>query len=55
MSRVIYNYNDNVVSVEGLRDSITETYFNSSTVDMTLYEPDGTTEVVGATWPISLT
>lgn len=39
-----------VVSVEGLKNSITDNYENAATVQVTITDSDGD-EVVGETWP----
>lgn len=50
-SSIVYDGNDHVVSLTGLKDS-DGTEVTTATVEMTLL--DGGTEVSGITWPISL-
>lgn len=49
MTKIIYNENDNLVVIEGLRDTSTPGgYLNAATVKATLYDPDGA-PISGAT------
>ena len=47
---------NNTIEVEliGLKDASDNSYINDATVTATIHEEDGTTEVTGETWPISL-
>ena len=56
----LYLDNDNTLTLRGLQDidgreADPETYLNGATVTVTLYEADGTTEVAGETWPLTMT
>lgn len=53
----LYVNNDMVISFEGsgkLTNS-NDVAITNATVEVTIYESDGTTEVSGATWPITFT
>lgn len=45
---------DQLLKVTGLIDPITSTYVNAATITATMYEADGTTEVAGQSWPLTL-
>lgn len=45
---------DQLLTVGGLRDTVTGAYVNMATVEATMYEADGLTEVGGQTWPLAL-
>jgi len=47
--------NSNLVELNGLKDKALGVFQNVASVVCTLYEPDGTTEVGSATWPLTLT
>lgn len=51
----LYSGNNTVeILLEGLKDTSAGTYINDATVTATIYESDGTTEVTGETWPVTL-
>ena len=55
MSRLVtYVANDNVLTLEGLQNAVTDAYINDATVTVTLYEADHSTEVTGETWPLTM-
>jgi hypothetical protein len=49
----IIDASDNLLKVSGLKNEATGAYLNSATLTATLYDTGGT-EIVGETWPISL-
>src|SRR5690349_4295143 len=46
--------NDNSVVIEGLLNPETNEPVNDATVEVTLYESDGETELDGVVWPLTL-
>jgi len=50
----LYVNNDHVLQLRGLRDA-GGALITGAAAEATLYEADGTTEVAGITWPLSLT
>ena len=42
------------VVIEGLKDISAGSYINDATVTVTIYAADGTTEVTGETWPVTM-
>ena len=53
MSATIYISNDNLLEVRSLYDEGADAYVNDATVTVTLEDIAGT-EIVGETWPLSL-
>ena len=53
MATVVYTATDHRVRIPDLTDQ-DGTSVTGATVEMTLYESDGTTEVSGVTWPVTL-
>ncbi len=51
--QVLYISSDNLLRVDEVKNVATDAYITSATVEVTLYEEDGTTEVSGETWPVS--
>lgn len=47
--------NSHLLTVQGLKNGEGEFVRDGATVEATLYEPDGQTEVTGASWPVVLT
>lgn len=47
---------NNTIEVElvGLKDASAGTYINDATVTVTMYGEDGSTEVTGETWPVTM-
>lgn len=53
MAGAIYLSNDNLLEIDGLKNTATDAYINNATVTATLVD-EGGTAVVGETWPITL-
>lgn len=53
MAEVIYNGNDHVIKLLGLRDSRTGNYVNTATVESTIYNSRGQ-PLDGISWPLAL-
>lgn len=49
----LYLGNDNVLTLDGLQNGITEAYLNAATVSVTLVDADDA-EVTGETWPLTM-
>ena len=54
MSNVLYINNDNLVSVDKLRNLGTEVYVNDATVTVRLYTKATGVNVTGETWPLAM-
>ncbi|KKK68278.1 hypothetical protein LCGC14_2945670 [marine sediment metagenome] len=53
MTQVIFNKNDNLLEVVGLKNVVTDTFINTATVTATLVDSKDV-NVVGESWPITL-
>lgn len=53
MSLKLYISNDNVLTLVGLRNSVSAAYINAATVTVTLVDSEGT-DIAGETWPVSM-
>lgn len=53
MAQVIYNDNDNVIELAGVRNGTTGDYLDAAAVAVTLTDSAGA-EVSGETWPLSM-
>lgn len=52
----LYAGNNSIeVLLEGLKNASSGSYINDATVTVTIYESDGTTEVTGVSWPVTMT
>lgn len=49
-----YIGSDQLLTVSGLKDPVTNAFVNTATVRATMYHADGTTQVVGQPWPLVL-
>lgn len=49
-----YLDSDQLVTIDGLADPVTGTYVNTATITVTMYQADGTTQVTGQSWPLTL-
>ncbi len=52
--QTLFVESDNLITVDEVKNTATDVYITDATVNATLYESDGTTEVSGETWPIVL-
>ena len=46
---------DSLFYVENIKNAANDKYLNGSSVQVTLYKSDGTTEIAGETWPKAMT
>ena len=53
MTELLFQANDNILELEGLKNDATGAFINGATVTVTLVDSDDT-NVVGQTWPTTL-
>jgi hypothetical protein len=53
VTQVIFNLNDNLLELVGLKDVVSGSFANSATVTVTLVDKDDV-EVAGETWPLTM-
>ena len=52
-SQILFDQNSMVLELQGLKDSVSDTYINTATVAVTLVDSDDV-NVVGETWPLTM-
>lgn len=53
-TKVVYHENDNILEVANVKNAVTGAYINNANVQVTVYQTDGTTELTGVTWPLTV-